>query len=281
MKALLVLLCTASAAFAQTAAQVNDALRRLPDPVPERQAEALQVLATSLDPRIPAACLPLLKSPGSSVVRNAARAIGSRWHQIPPDQTATYLTALKANLRDADSAVVNMTRRALGLLDRSYRGDMFARSKSRRWVIYERHGQPCLIDTKTQTEELLPARGTFAPAYGNEPLTGAFAWHAKRDAVALGIIVSRHVTEVVVWQHTSPLRTLSFEAIRPLLKPARGATIREGFTDIDFTAWSGDDILLTVGYSTEQGENFVDHTARVRWESTTDKFILVSDKIAP
>lgn len=34
---------------------------------------------------------------------------------------------------------------------------VFSRSPSKRWVIDERHGKPCLIDTRTSTEEWLGA----------------------------------------------------------------------------------------------------------------------------
>jgi hypothetical protein len=48
-----------------------------------------------------------------------------------------------------------MSRRGIALLKRTYDNDMFSRSKNRRWVIYERYGKPCLIDTRNHTEELL------------------------------------------------------------------------------------------------------------------------------
>ena len=88
---------------AQDERQVTALLRDLKveaDPV--SQIEALRSLATSVDPRIPAACLPLLQSPGSSIQRNAARAIGSRWHQIAKNELATYTQALKAKLESGD-----------------------------------------------------------------------------------------------------------------------------------------------------------------------------------
>ncbi len=58
---------------------------------------------------------------------------------------------------------------------------VFSRSPSKRWVIDEGHGKPCLIDTRTSTEELLGAtnEGKFMPAYGNEPLTHDCHWHSR------------------------------------------------------------------------------------------------------
>lgn len=40
---------------------------------------AMDKLQTSLDPRLPDACLAVLEKDGSSIRRRAARAIGSRW----------------------------------------------------------------------------------------------------------------------------------------------------------------------------------------------------------
>src|SRR5262249_16199860 len=49
----------------------------------------------------------------------------------------------------------NMADRAIGLLTRRYDSKMFSKSPNGRWVIYERYGLPCLIDTTTESEELL------------------------------------------------------------------------------------------------------------------------------
>jgi hypothetical protein len=88
-------------------------------PGTKTQWEAIYTIAKSLDPRIPAACLPMLQSSYTAVQRNAARAIGSRWWQIPQDQLSTCVQALKMNLRSKDEQLVNMTRRAIGLLSKA------------------------------------------------------------------------------------------------------------------------------------------------------------------
>jgi len=59
----------------------------------------LRQLLTSLDSRIPEAMLSLLSDEGNSIRRLAARAIGSRWWQIPKEKTESYLNALQHNLR--------------------------------------------------------------------------------------------------------------------------------------------------------------------------------------
>jgi hypothetical protein len=117
--------------------------------------EALRDLQTSLDLRIPDAMLPLLSDEGNSIRRLAARAIGSRWWQIAKERMPEFVTALHRNDKTEFEDEKNMIDRAVGLLTREYSGDMFARSANKRWVIYERRGLPCLIDTQTEPEELL------------------------------------------------------------------------------------------------------------------------------
>jgi hypothetical protein len=178
-------------------------LRQMASPDLDAQMEGLDALATSLDPRIPDACLPLLKSGGTSIRRKAARAIGSRWHQIPKERVAVFVEALRVNLKDEDSGLANMSRRGIALLKRTYDNDMFSRSKNRRWVVYERRGKPCLIDTRNHSEELLGSdtEGKFYPAYGNEPVAPSCFWHPKKEMVAMEILIFRWPREIWVWRH--------------------------------------------------------------------------------
>ena len=205
----------------QDQAKVTTALQQL-KPGTKAQWEAIYIIAKSLDPRIPAACLPMLQSSNTGVQRNAARAIGSRWWQIPQDQLSTYVQALKMNLRSKDEPVVNMTRRAIGLLTRTYDGDMFSRSTSGRWVIYERHGKPCLIDTRNHTEQLLGAglEGTFPPSYNNDSVTRFCLWHPKEDMVALSILNWRGPCPLWVRRPAGEVRSLSFPELKTVLKHA-------------------------------------------------------------
>jgi hypothetical protein len=96
------------------------------------QIEGLDALATSLDSRIPDACLPLLKSGGTLIRRKAARAIGSRWQQIPKERVKAFDDALKVNLNSEERGLVNMSRRGIALLKRTYNNDMFSRSNPTR-----------------------------------------------------------------------------------------------------------------------------------------------------
>ena len=99
--------------------------------------------------------LPLLSDEGNSIRRLAARAIGSRWWQISKEKVPQFVEALRRNEKSEFEDERNMVARAIDLLTRNYTSNMVARSKNKRWVVYERRGLPCLIDTQTDTEELL------------------------------------------------------------------------------------------------------------------------------
>ena len=112
----------------------------------------------------------------------------------------------------------------MGLLTRSYDGDMFSRSPGKRRVIDERHGKPCLIDPRTGTEEWLGAatEGKFRPAYGNEPLTNDCHWHPRQDMVALQVLIFRHPRLLWVWRAGHGLRSFGIDELRKVLKPVLG-----------------------------------------------------------
>src|SRR5438046_3905356 len=201
-------------AFCISGSSVNPAdiyLPQLKDKDADVRIAALRELLTSLDSRIPEAMLPLLSDEGNSIRRRAARAIGSRWWQIPQEKAESYVNALEHNLRsEVDfEDEKNMAERAIGLLTRRYDSKMFSRSQNGRWVIYERRGFPCLIDTTTYTEELVG----WAPVYNRKSemppwLVGGNStngqdealWHPTREAVALSVSTSRRATSVWIWE---------------------------------------------------------------------------------
>src|SRR6202048_4794237 len=141
-------------------------LPQLKDKDADVRIAALRELLTSLDSRIPEAMLPLLSDEGNFIRRLGARAIGSRWWQIPKEKTESYVNALQSNLKaEVDfEDETHMAERAIGLLTRKYDSRMFSRSPNGRWVIYERCSFPCLIDTTTSTEELIG----WSSAYNRE-----------------------------------------------------------------------------------------------------------------
>src|SRR2546430_12734184 len=115
---------------------------QLKNPEADVRIAALRELQTSLDPRIPDAMSSLLADEGNSIRRLAARAIGSRWWQIPKEKTENYVTALQSNVKtEVDyEDETHMAERAIGLLTRRYDSKMFSRSPNGRWVMYERRG---------------------------------------------------------------------------------------------------------------------------------------------
>src|SRR5256885_10985902 len=119
-------------AFCISGSSVNPAdiyLPQLKDKDADVRISALRELLTSLDSRMPEAMLPLLSDKGNSIRRLAARAIGSRWWQIPKEKTESYVPALEKNVRsEVDfEDQKNMAERAIGLLTRRYDSKMFSR----------------------------------------------------------------------------------------------------------------------------------------------------------
>jgi hypothetical protein len=106
-------------------------LPQLKDKDPDVRIEAVRQLLTSLDSRIPDAMLALLSDEGNSIRRLAARAIGSRWWQIPKDKIDSYVKALQGNLKSEQDFEdeKNMAERAIGLLTKKYDSKMFSKSR--------------------------------------------------------------------------------------------------------------------------------------------------------
>jgi hypothetical protein len=256
-------------------------LPQLKDKDADVRIEALRQLQTSLDSRIPDAMLALLSDEGNSIRRLAARAIGSRWWQIPKDKSESYVNALEHNLRpeiDFDDEK-NMAERGIGLLTRRYDSKMFSRSPNGRWVIYERRGFPCLIDTTTYTEELLG----WLPVYnrdlemlpwifgGNSPIEQDEAlWHPTKEAVALSVSISRRATSVWIWQHKYGVQKLNRSELIKLLHP-KGKIGEPNPITAEMKEWKGDDLLVSVGWGLED-----EGSATVAWNLANHGWRVVS-----
>lgn len=266
----------ASFLSAQDEAGVTVLLGKLQSQNIEMRHQAIRELQTSLDPRIPDACLPVLKMEGDSIRRLAARAIGSRWHQIPKDRVPVFLAALKEQSKSEHDGLKNMARRGIALLKRDYRDAMVSRSHGKRWVIYERHGLPCLIDTANGTEELLGfgGGGMLNAAYGNEEVTSSVVWHPKKDLVALDIIEGRKDSTVWVWVHGKGLRQFSRQETLKALGEPKGVHRPGGFFT-NIVGWKGDGLDFTVSFVVQEGEDYLDREATLRWNSANDKLELV------
>ena len=237
-------------------------LPQLKDKDADVRIAALRELLTSLDSKIPEAMLPLLSDEGNSIRRLAARAIGSRWWQVPKDKSESYVNALEHNLRsEVDfEDEKNMGERGIGLLTRHYDSKMFSRSPNGRWILYERRGFPCLIDTTTYTEELLgwsasTGRDLEMPPWifgGNSPIEQDEArWHPTKEAVALSVSISRRATSVWIWQHKYGVQKLTRSELIKLLHP-KGKIEEPNPITAEFKEWKGDDLLVSVGWGLEE-----------------------------
>jgi hypothetical protein len=247
--------------------------------------EALRQLLTSLDSRIPEAMIPLLSDEGNSIRRLAARSIGSRWWQIPKEKTESYVNALEHNLRsEVDfEDEKNMAERGIGLLTRRYDSKMFSRSPSARWVIYERRGFPCLIDTTTFTEELVGwaavyNRNSEMPPWifgGNSPIEQDEAlWHPSKEAVALSVSISRRATSVWIWEHKHGVQKLNRSELIKLLHP-KGKIDEPNPITAEMKEWKGDDLLVSVAWGSEE-----EGGAMIAWNLATHKWRVVSRESA-
>ena len=274
-----IVLLSAPAARCAGASDASADLAGLKNPDPEVRVEALRALQTSLDPRIPEAVLPLLADEGNSIRRLAARAVGSRWWQIPKERVPAFVAALKRNESSEFDDEKNLVQRGVGLLTRSYGGKMLPTSSDGRWVIYERLGLPCLIDTKTGTEELLgwgpeDSAGWLVSSWGNGETAGAVLWHDKNDIAALSIIVNRHESAVWIWRHQTGLRKIQENEILKALG-RREDEISVGFYT-DIKEWRGDELRFEVSFSTRKGDDYSDHTAALGWDALKNKLRVIS-----
>ena len=260
-------------------------LPQLKDKNAEVRIEALRQLQLSLDSRIPEAMLPLLSDEGNSIRRLAARAIGSRRWQIPKEKSESYVNALQHNLRSEEEFEdeKNMAERAIGLLTRRYDSKMFSRSPNRRWVIYERLGLPCLIDTTTDTEELLgwprdpSAIEMLSAAVGNQSLVGnaetgdSVTWHPSAEVVGFVIWQTRRADTVWIWQHKFGLRKLTRSELMKLLQP-KGITEEPNPLTAEIKEWNGDDLYVSVSWGREP----VIGKAAVAWSLSQHKWRVIS-----
>lgn len=259
------------AAQAQSADEITRHLKRLQSPDIEVRREAIDGIQLSLDPRIPDACLPLLSQEGDSIRRLAARAIGSRWHQISAERAPVFIAALKAQLQSEHEGLVNMARRGIALLSRDYRSPMVSRSRSKRFVIYERHGLPCLIDTGTMTEELLgfPSDADMACAWGNGELAPTVKWHPKKEMVVMEMLGGRKFSTAWAWIHGVGLRQLDADAQIKALGLKEGDVHHAGGWFATPESWEGDSVRISLSYMTMRGDDFLDHEAVLLWSPAT------------
>jgi len=277
------LLCLGCSKSTGPEVEITQLLGQLKNPDAEVRLEAIRGLQTSLDPRVPEACLPLLNLEGNSVRRLAARAIGSRWQAIPKDRIPAYTAALKAQLGSEHEGLVNMARRGIALLNRDYTNNMVSPSANKRWVVYERYGLPCLIDTHDESEEILGygSNASFSPAWGNTEVASAAIWHPSKERVALGILENRKLSSVWIWVHGKGLHPITEEeVVKCLGRKMEDIVGAMGFYT-EITGWKGDALEFSLSYSVLKGEDPIDYEAVLQWDTSTDTLKLLSHKTTP
>lgn len=142
--------------------------------------EAVDRIQTLDDARIPAACLPLLHDEGLSIRRQAARAIGSRFYEIPKDQRPQFIAAMRQYRRQfpPDSKPMDpsepqgdqiVAERGLGLLTRDFSGPEFSVSPDKKWVLYEERRRPMIATADLSARQLLAPRLPAGDSYSGVP----------------------------------------------------------------------------------------------------------------
>jgi hypothetical protein len=251
-----------------------------PDVVVRRAA--IFRIQTLDDPRVPAACLPLLKDPGLSIRRLAARAIGSRFYEISDKDRPRYLAALQTCLEDRKSEpesgnydeddVTLMCQRAIGLLHRQYNSPPFSVSPDRKWVLYERRRRPVIASIANQQHHLLaplnpngyqadeayysededdaqlPETNILKTVDTNLPAAQLFAphWRSDSGAVALSLerMQRRFYHPILIWSAASPSRVVVLD--EAFFQSLLGTRYPQWGTTTDFVAWQGNRVLIRV-----------------------------------
>ncbi|HEY8903110.1 MAG TPA: HEAT repeat domain-containing protein [Chthoniobacterales bacterium] len=260
-----------------------DWIADLQSPDPAVRRATIFRIQTSDDPRIPAACLPLLNDSGLSIRRLAARAIGSRFYQIPDADRPRYLAALEACLKNRKSKPVSgtyhdvddvtlMCQRAIGLLSRRYKSPPFSVSPGGEWVLYERRRCPVFAHIATQQHYLLQPLdpngygpdNPYYPADENEthpsetnilktvdtnlPVAQLFAPHWRSDgnaaAFSLERLERRFYHPILVWTAATPSKVVVLD--EAYFQPLLGTRYPQWGTTTDFVAWKGDKVLVRI-----------------------------------
>jgi len=198
MKPILSTVILLAAAPFLMASEAEKVIARLSSPDITTRRAAVEAIQTLDDPAIPAACLPLLKDEGFSIRRQTARAIGSRFFDVPKEQRKTYIEALKKCAADGPADNTLICQRAIGLLTENYAFPAFSVGPKKKWVLYERRKLPVITLAKNGSHELLspvwPGENELLKlAVTNSSAEELFSphWHSSGEAVAFTMILQR------------------------------------------------------------------------------------------
>lgn len=233
------------------AAETNPQIAKLSSPDIAVRRAAVEAIQTLDDPAIPAACLPLLKDEGLSIRRQGARAIGSRFSDVPKELRKTYIEALQTCAADgpADNALI--CQRAIGLLTGNFSFPSFSVGPRKKWVLYERRKLPVITLVKNGNHELLspvwPGENELLKmAITNESAQELFSphWHSSGEAVAFTMMLQRRFFHpIFVWSSDAPdVKVLEPGSLKPLLPPR----YPNWGTTSDFVKWDGTKAIIRV-----------------------------------
>ncbi len=221
---------------------------------------AVDLIQTLGDPAIPAACLPLLRDEGFSIRRQAARAIGSRFSEIPKNQRKMYVDALKTCAKQGPEDVTLICQRAIGLLTENYSYPSFSVGPKNKWVLYERRRLPVIAPVKGGAHALVtPVAIDFngKPDLLKMKITNESAeelfdphWHPGGEALAFTMKLQRRFyTPVCIWSAKNNrviiLEARSLKGVLPSRYPAWGTTT-------EFARWDGDKAIVRI-YDCDDG----------------------------
>ncbi|MES2925005.1 MAG: HEAT repeat domain-containing protein [Verrucomicrobiota bacterium] len=254
MKTFPFVLLSLATASALLAAEPSPEIAKLASPDIAVRRAAVEAIQTLDDPGIPAACLPLLQDEGRSIRRQAARAIGSRFSDVPANQRKIYLAALKQceALGPEDNALI--CQRAIGLLTGNFSFPSFSVGPRKKWVLYERRKLPVVTLVKSGNHELLSPVWTkwngepevLKMTITNESADELFAphWHSSGEAVAFTMILQRRFFHpIFVWAAgTADLKVLEPKSLKPLLPPR----YPNWGTTSDFVKWDGTKAVIRI-----------------------------------
>jgi len=240
-----------AAASFLTAAEVKEQIARLSSPDITTRRAAVEAIQTLDDPAIPAACLPLLKDEGLSIRRQAARAIGSRFFDVPKDQRKTYLEALQKCAAEGPEDNTLICQRAIGLHTENYAFHFFSVGPKKKWVLFERRKLPVITLAKNGSHELLspvwPGEDELLKlAVTNSPADELFSphWHSSGEAVAFTMILQRRFFHpIFIWHSgTADLKVLEPRSLKSLLPPR----YPNWGTTSDFVKWDGTKAIIRI-----------------------------------
>lgn len=241
-------------ALSADAAEGDAILRKLSSPAVEVRRGAVDEIQTLEIPGIPAACLPLLKDEGLSIRRQAARAIGSRFTEIPAADKKAYLSALETCAAEGPEDVKLLSQRAIGLLNRNYRFPAFSVGPHGKWVLYERRRlpviapakgngphrllSPVITDYKGDPYLMRLAVTNYPAAYLFEP-----HWHPGGEALAMmPVYQSKFFHPICVWVAGEPeVKVLATETLKEFMPPdVKWATTST------FVRWAGTKVIVKI-----------------------------------